>query len=372
MIPSANQSCGTQLARDSGVKVRAQNPGFQKTALAMSTISAEHEGGFACGGVSEITPAMSTGLHVYTSEADTLTLNTKTEWLDTFETTGQDAAQYNAETNGAMWTMQGPVSVLKRTVLKGSLGTKSPMNGVKSAHIKPVKQQNVFADKGQGSNSNEHGKTDAQNAGKMSSAGKHLKDDATKANRLDYSVEAFKGPPVQGRKVHPMAGHKRQCANEQHFGQNGPSSTEVLRAMMSKLAAAWKNVGAIFKHFDRPDVEEDGEHKGDCEINLEEFKQGVRELKLDFRDEQIEEVFHIVDVDGSGSIDHSELEKVLQDCGVLKSVAVKRVSSTPSFQRFVGIICCIHTSVSWVSAINICRPCFFFPENFWKHRYPRE
>lgn len=33
----------------------------------------------------------------------------------------------------------------------------------------------------------------------------------------------------------------------------------------------------------------------------------------------------MVDVDGSGTIDHGELEEVLRDCGVLKSIAVKRV-----------------------------------------------
>ena len=130
-----------------------------------------------------------------------------------------------------------------------------------------------------------------------------------------------------GRKVNPMAGRKQQAQTNAkgQEGAGGPSSTEVLRAMMSKLAVAWKNVGAMFNHFDRPDTEEEGEVKGDSEISLEEFARGIRDLKLDFSDEQIEEVFHIVDKDGSGSIDHSELEAVLQECGVLKSVSVKRV-----------------------------------------------
>jgi hypothetical protein len=173
---------------------------------------------------------------------------------------------------------------------------RSPVAGAKSAQIAATEMEGASA--GQ--------------VGRVLSSGK----------KGDSRLDAAKGPVCVGRKVNPMAGRKQHKPKGE---EGGASSAEILRALMSKLAGAWKNVGAIFNHFDRPDVEEDGEHKGDSEISLEEFVRGVRDLKLEFSDEQIEEVFHVVDKDGSGSIDHSELEEVLRDCGVLKSVSVKRV-----------------------------------------------
>ena len=130
---------------------------------------------------------------------------------------------------------------------------------------------------------------------------------------------AAQGPACTGRKVSAMAGLKQQA--------DGQSSTgEELRQIMGKLAGMWNSVGSIFSHFDRPDQMGEGDDlAGDNKIDLDEFTKGVHALKLGFTDAQITKIFGVVDADGNGTIDHQELEAVLRDCGVLKSVAVKRV-----------------------------------------------
>jgi len=160
---------------------------------------------------------------------------------------------------------------------------------------------------------------------KIANARKKFQHAVSSVKSMMTVMNSIKGPTVVGRTVGGSIGRKNHQTGK---GQGSISSTEVLRALMSKLAISWKSVGAIFNHFDRPDMEDDGKVKGDSEISLQEFILGIRNLKLDFSDEQIEEVFKIVDVDGSGSIDHSELEAALRECGVLKSISVQRVPKT--------------------------------------------
>ena len=242
--------------------------------------------------------ARKTGIHPWQQARKTGTH----PWLDVqSEDDGTDALAHSMPAKGIKRTESDGQSVV-RSPTSALKSVKSPISGLKSAQIATEVQEH-------------------SSSGKLS----RMQGGGQRAGVINDTTasEAPKPPVVAGRKVNAMAGHKRNQA--QHSEAGTTCSTEALRTMMSKLAVSWKNVGAMFNHFDRPDAEENGEIKGDAEISLDEFTRGIRDLKLDFSDDQIEEVFHLVDKDGSGSIDHSELEAVLQDCGVLKSVSVKRV-----------------------------------------------
>ena len=348
---AAAGALGTQLSRDGGVKVRAQNGGMYKPA---TTTPGKHlhddgESGEAVGRRAE----GGTGTRSSWREQDLSegTAGTRSAWrVDDFGTASvhadhdkqaeadvpeadEDEAGESYATKSPKPALKSPISALKSPVsaVKKTdtfVGTKSAITiGEDEVGPKAAAGGKEGSDRGGATQRTTSGVSGGGAANKAARARKQFVGAVSKVKAMKDVVDEIKGPTVVGRKVGSSIGrhnHQAQAGKE----QGHQSSAEVLREMMAKLALSWKSVGAIFNHFDRPDMEEDGQHKGDSEISLEEFALGIRKMKLDFTDDQIVEVFHLVDKDGSGTIDHSELEAVLRECGVLKSIAVQRVPKT--------------------------------------------
>lgn len=324
----ATGALGTQLSRDGGVQVRSQNGGMHKPAG--KTLGRQpHDDGEPGGAV-------------WSREGDGAA--PRSSWLvQDFGPAHSPGADHNEKedhlgNNGVQHGDHFERSPKHATMF----ALKSPMSSMKKvdthAVIAAIVEDDVAAKAAAGGREgNDNGAAERTKSGgpsiertksggpKIANARKKFQHAVSSVKSMMTVMNSIKGPTVVGRTVGGSIGRKNHQTGK---GQGSISSTEVLRALMSKLAISWKSVGAIFNHFDRPDMEDDGKVKGDSEISLQEFILGIRNLKLDFSDEQIEEVFKIVDVDGSGSIDHSELEAALRECGVLKSISVQRVPKT--------------------------------------------
>ena len=312
---------GTQLSLDGGVQVRAQNGGMHKPA-GKTHGRQLHDDGEPRGAV-------------WSRAGDGAA--TRSSWLvQDFGPAHPPGADHHEKEDHVGKNGDQHGDHFGKSAKHASMSVlKSPMSSMKKmdthAVIAAIGEDDVDAkaaaggrEGGDGDGAADRTKSGGPSA-KMANVRKKFQNAVSCVKTMMEVTDAIKGPTVVGRKVGGSIGRKNHQAGK---GQGSNSSTEVLRALMSKLAISWKSVGAIFNHFDRPDMEDDGKVKGDSEISLHEFILGIRNLKLDFSDEQIEEVFRIVDVDGSGSIDHSELEAALRDCGVLKSIAVQRVPKT--------------------------------------------
>ena len=317
-LPPAHLSVptvGTQIARNGGVMVRAQNVPAHSSALVMPASSLFEDRGVE-------------GMRRQSVSSFTLDAPNCAQRQGAVEVTQvppSDANPWRHADGDVSLHEEGDTQEGDKEECEAGgqsvLSLKSGGGGEKNKKTDGGKSAQGTTDSARDQlNDNENGKAAAG-----SPAPKRFQKAVKDGEKVNKIVEVTKGPVFKGAKVSAMAGQNR---NNKHASDKEQVSADNLRAVLAKLAGAWKNVGEMFNHFDRPDVEDDGDLKGDQQITLDEFARGIREMKLEFTDEEVVQVFNLVDVDKSGAIDHKELEAVLHTCGMLRSVAVKRVPKT--------------------------------------------